>query len=90
VLAYVFQTLAVRKPELDAGCIRMRRQGSASTWGSSSFGYWASACIGNMTHWVLISSTLGLLWPGMFGHGDTLAAVALGSVGLWVFNILIG
>jgi arginine:ornithine antiporter / lysine permease len=36
-----------------------------------------------------ISSTLGLLWPGVFGHGDTLAAVALGSVGLWIFHILI-
>jgi arginine:ornithine antiporter / lysine permease len=38
---------------------------------------------------VLISSTLGLLWPGTFGHGDTLAAVLLGSAGLWIFHILI-
>jgi len=38
---------------------------------------------------VLISSTLGLLWPGTFGHGDTLAAVLRGSAGLWIFHILI-
>jgi arginine:ornithine antiporter / lysine permease len=55
----------------------------------SAFGYWASACIGNVTYWVLISSTLGLLWPGVFGHGDTLAAVALGSAGLWISHFLI-
>ena len=90
MLAFVFQTLAVRKPELDAGVYAYAKAGFGEYLGFfSAFGYWASACIGNVTYWVLITSTLGLLWPGVFGHGDTLAAVALGSAGLWIFHILI-
>jgi arginine:ornithine antiporter/lysine permease len=90
MLAFVFQTLAVRKPDLDAGVYAYAKAGFGEYLGFfSAFGYWASACIGNVTYWVLISSTLGLLWPGVFGHGDTLAAVALGSAGLWIFHVLI-
>jgi arginine:ornithine antiporter/lysine permease len=90
MLAFVFQTLAVRKPDLDAGVYAYAKAGFGQYLGFfSAFGYWASACIGNVTYWVLISSTLGLLWPGVFGHGDTVAAVALGSAGLWIFHILI-
>jgi arginine:ornithine antiporter / lysine permease len=90
MLAFVFQTLAVRKPELDAGVYAYAKAGFGEYLGFfSAFGYWASACIGNVTYWVLISSTLGLLWPGTFGHGDTWAAVLLGSAGLWVFHFLI-
>jgi arginine:ornithine antiporter / lysine permease len=90
MLAFVFQTLAVRKPELDAGVYAYAKAGFGEYLGFfSAFGYWASACIGNVTYWVLISSTLGLLWPGTFGHGDTLAALVLGSVGLWIFHFLI-
>jgi arginine:ornithine antiporter / lysine permease len=90
MLAFVFQTLAVRKPELDAGVYAYAKAGFGEYLGFfSAFGYWASACIGNVTYWVLISSTLGLLWPGVFGHGDTVASVALGTAGLWVFHTLI-
>src|SRR5919201_4423008 len=90
MLAFVFQTLAIRKPDLDSGVYAYAKAGFGEYLGFfSAFGYWASACIGNVTYWVLISSTLGLLWPGVFGHGDTLAAAALGSAGLWIFHILI-
>ena len=54
----------------------------------SAFGYWASACVGNVTYWVLITSTLGGVIPA-FGEGDTLLALALGSVGIWAFAFLI-
>jgi arginine:ornithine antiporter/lysine permease len=90
MLAFVFQTLAVRKPELDAGVYAYAKAGFGEYLGFfSAWGYWASACIGNVTYWVLISSTLGLLWPGVFGHGDTVAAFVLGSAGLWIFYVLI-
>jgi arginine:ornithine antiporter / lysine permease len=90
MLAFVFQTLAVRRPDLDAGVYAYAKAGFGEYLGFfSAFGYWASACIGNVTYWVLITSTLGLLWPGVFGHGDTVAAAALGSAGLWIFHILI-
>jgi arginine:ornithine antiporter / lysine permease len=90
MLAFVFQTLAVRKPDLDAGVYAYAKAGFGEYLGFfSGWGYWASACIGNVTYWVLVMSTMGLLWPGVFGEGNTITAVLLSSAGIWVFHILI-
>jgi arginine:ornithine antiporter / lysine permease len=90
MLAFVFQALAVRKPHLDAGVYAYAKAGFGELPGLfSAFGYWASACIGNVSYWTLIMSTVGLVFPGVFGHGNTITAVALSSVGLWIFHILI-
>src|SRR5215211_5404143 len=89
MLAFVFQTLAVRKPNLDAGVYAYAKAGFGEYLGFfSAFGYWASACVGNVTYWVLIMSTLGALWPAL-GEGDTVLAVAISSVGLWLFFVLV-
>src|SRR3954452_5882609 len=89
MLAFVFQTLAVRKPDLDAGVYAYAKAG----WGEylgffSAFGYWASTCVGNVTYWVLIMSTLGALVPAL-GDGDTVAALIASTVCIWVFFLLI-
>ncbi|MFJ6135284.1 basic amino acid/polyamine antiporter [Kitasatospora sp. NPDC092286] len=89
MLAFVFQTLAVRKPDLDAGVYAYAKAGFGEYLGFfAAFGYWASACVGNVTYWVLIMSTIGAIAPAL-GDGDTLLAVALSSVGLWAFFLLI-
>ena len=89
MLAFVFQTLAVRKPDLDAGVYAYAKAGFGDYLGFfSAFGYWASACVGNVTYWVLIKSTLGAFIPA-FGEGNTLAAVAVSSVGVWAFHLMI-
>ncbi|MGW0178132.1 basic amino acid/polyamine antiporter [Nocardia sp. NPDC003345] len=89
MLALVFQRLAVRKPELDAGVYAYAKAGFGEFVGFySAAGYWASACVGNVTYWVLIMSTLGQ-WIPALGSGDTLIAVALSSIGLWSFFLLI-
>jgi arginine:ornithine antiporter/lysine permease len=89
MLAFVFQTLAVRKPELDAGVYAYAKAGFGEYLGFfSAFGYWASSCVGNVTYWVLIMSTVGALAPAL-GDGDTVLAIALSSVGVWVFYLLI-
>jgi arginine:ornithine antiporter / lysine permease len=89
MLAFVFQTLAVRKPDLDAGVYAYAKAGFGPYPGFfSAFGYWASACVGNVTYWVLIKSTLGAAIPA-FGEGNTVIAVALSSVGVWAFHFLI-
>ncbi len=89
LLAFVFQSLAMRRPDLDAGVYAYAKAGFGEYLGFfSAFGYWASACVGNVTYWVLIMSTLGALIPAL-GEGDTLLAVALSSVGLWGFFLLI-
>lgn len=89
MLAFVFQRLAVRRPDLDAGVYAYAKAGFGEYLGFfSAFGYWASACVGNVTYWVLIMSTIGAVAPAL-GDGDTPLAVALSSVGLWCFFFLI-
>jgi arginine:ornithine antiporter/lysine permease len=89
MLAFVFQTLAVRKPALDSGVYAYAKAGFGEYLGFfSAFGYWASACVGNVTYWVLIMSTVGAIAPAL-GDGDTLLAVALSTVGIWAFAALV-
>src|SRR6186997_1416658 len=60
MLAFVFQTLAVRKPELDAGVYAYAKAGFGEYMGfSSAWGYWISAWLGNVGYFVLLFSTLG-------------------------------
>ncbi|SHN47376.1 basic amino acid/polyamine antiporter [Cryptosporangium aurantiacum] len=89
MLAFVFQTLAVRKPELDAGVYAYAKAGFGEYLGFfSAFGYWASACVGNVTYWVLIMSTVGAVVPAL-GDGDTVLSIVLSTIGIWVFFYLI-
>lgn len=89
MLAFVFQSLAVRKPDLNAGVYAYAKEGFGQYPGFfSAFGYWASACVGNVTYWVLIKSTLGLVVPA-FGEGATIAAVVISTAGVWAFHFVI-
>lgn len=89
LLALVFQTLALRRPALDAGVYSYARAGFGPYAGFfAAFGYWASACVGNVFYWVFIMRTAGQLFP-VLGAGDTVVAIAISSVGLWLFFLLI-
>jgi arginine:ornithine antiporter / lysine permease len=89
MLCFVFQTLANRKPDLDAGVYAYARAGFGPYVGFfSAFGYWASACVGNVSYWILIKSTLGAFFP-VLGQGNTLTAVLISSVGIWAFYFLV-
>jgi arginine:ornithine antiporter/lysine permease len=64
------------KPDLDAGVYAYAKAGFGEYLGFfSAFGYWARACIGNVTYWVLISSTLVITVAG-FVTGVTALAPA--------------
>jgi arginine:ornithine antiporter/lysine permease len=89
MLAFVFQRLATRKPDLDAGIYAYAKAGFGDYVGfNSAFGFWASACAGNTSYWVLIMATTSTLFPGL-GAGDTILAVICSSVGVWLFFFLI-
>ncbi|MEK6291896.1 MAG: basic amino acid/polyamine antiporter [Paraburkholderia tropica] len=88
-LARVFQALAERKPNLDAGVFVYAKVGFGDYPGFlSAFGYWIGSCIGNVSYWVLIKSTLGAFFP-IFGNGNTLVAIIVASIGIWLFHFLI-
>ena len=89
MLARVFQFLAERKPALDAGVFAYAKEGFGDYAGFlSAFGYWIGSCIGNVSYWVLIKSTLGAFFP-VFGDGNTVVAIAVASVGIWLFHFMI-
>ncbi|SEB03546.1 basic amino acid/polyamine antiporter [Variovorax sp. YR216] len=89
MLARVFQALAERKPDLDAGVFAYAKAGFGDYPGFlSAFGYWIGSCIGNVSYWVLIKSTLGAFFPA-FGDGNTVIAILVASVGIWMFHFTI-
>ena len=89
MLARVFQSLAERKPDLDAGVFAYAKAGFGDYPGFlSAFGYWIGSCIGNVSYWVLIKSTLGAFFP-VFGDGNTVIAIVVASVGIWLFHFMI-
>ncbi len=89
MLARVFQALAERKPDLDAGVFAYAKEGFGDYPGFlSAFGYWIGSCIGNVSYWVLIKSTLGLFFP-VFGDGNTVVAIVVASIGIWLFHFMI-
>ena len=88
-LARVFQALAERKPDLDAGVYAYAKAGFGDYPGFLAvFGYWIGSCIGNVSYWVLIKATLGAFFP-VFGDGNTIAAIAVASIGIWLFHFMI-
>jgi arginine:ornithine antiporter / lysine permease len=89
MLARVFQALAERKPDIDAGVFAYAKAGFGDYPGFlSAFGYWIGSCIGNVSYWVLIKSTMGAFFP-VFGDGNTAAAILVASAGIWLFHFLI-
>ncbi|MBT2134600.1 basic amino acid/polyamine antiporter [Croceibacterium sp. LX-88] len=92
-LAFVFQTLAIRKPNLDNGVYVYARAGFGVYPGFlSAIGFWASACAGNAFYWVLIMTTVSQLFPelsGTFGNGDTWPAFFVSVVAVWGYYFLI-
>jgi arginine:ornithine antiporter / lysine permease len=89
MLAFVFQFLAERKPDLDSGIFAYAKAGFGNYLGfAAAFGFWAGTCVGNTTYFILIKSTLGLFFP-VFGDGNTVIAVLCSSVILWTVHFMI-
>jgi arginine:ornithine antiporter/lysine permease len=88
-LARVFQSLAERKPDLDAGVYAYAKAGFGNYPGFlAALGYWIGSCVGNVSYWVLIKSTLGAFFP-VFGDGNTVVAIVVASLGIWLFHFMI-
>jgi len=89
MLAFVFQNLAQRKPDLNSGVFIYAKAGFGNYIGFlAALAFWSSTCVGNVSYFVLIKSTLGEFFP-VFGDGDTVAAVIGSSVIIWLFHFMI-
>ena len=88
MLAFVFQSLAQRKPDVDGGVYGYARAGFGEYIGfTSAWGYWISAWVGNVAYLVLLMSTLGYWFPDLSG-GTGVAAIMGASVLLWIVHTL--
>ena len=89
MLAFVFQNLAIRKPDLDSGVFIYAKAGFGDYAGfNSAIGFWASTVAGNTFYWVFMTATVGAFFEG-FGDGDTFLAVAVSTAGVWLFHYLV-
>lgn len=89
MLAFVFQSLALRRPDLDSGIYIYAQTGFGNYAGfNAAFGYWASNVAGNVFFMVFTMTTLGEFFPGL-DDGQTVLAVAIASIAVWVFHFLI-
>ena len=88
MLAFVFQNLAQRKPDVDGGVYGYARAGFGDYIGfTSAWGYWISAWVGNVAYLVLLMSTLGYFIGGFEG-GTTVLAIVGASIILWIVHAL--
>ena len=89
MLAFVFQSLAVRRPDLDSGIYIYAQAGFGNYCGfNAAWGYWASNVVGNVFFMVFAMASIGEFVPGL-GQGNTLLAVLIASAGVWIFHVLI-
>ena len=89
MLAFVYQGLAVRKPDLNAGPYAYARAGFGNFVGfNSAWGYWLSAFLGNVAYAVAIFSAVSYFIPA-FGGGNNLLSIICASVLLWGIHFLV-
>lgn len=88
-LVFVYQSLATRRPELDAGPYAYAKAGFGPFIGfTSAWGYWISAWVGNVSYAVIVFSALSYFFPA-FGDGNTWQAVLGASILLWIIHVLV-
>jgi arginine:ornithine antiporter/lysine permease len=89
MLAFVYQNLAVRKPDLDSGPYAYARAGFGPYIGfQAAWGYWISAWLGNVSYAVAIFGSLAYFLP-FFGKGNNLQSVIGASIALWLIHTLV-
>src|SRR5215472_19184719 len=90
MLGRVFQFLAEKRPDIDSGVFAYAKAGFGDYVGFlSAFGYWIGSVLDNVFYWVLIGSTLGLFFPGIFGDGTSVIAILVSLLGVWAFHFMI-
>ncbi len=89
MLAFVYQGLAVRKPDLNAGPYAYAKAGFGAFVGfNSAWGYWLSAFLGNVAYAVAIFSALSYFFP-IFGDGNNLPSIIGASICIWLIHALV-
>ena len=85
-LAFVYQNLSKRKPELDGGIYSYASAGFGKFIGfNSAWGYWLSAFLGNVAYALLLFNALSFFFPIFSGNNNVYVLVGA-SVILWLVH----
>jgi arginine:ornithine antiporter / lysine permease len=88
-LAFCFQNLTKKRPDLNAGIYSYAEAGFGKYMGfNSAWGYWISAWIGNVAFATLLFSSVAYFFS-IFGNGQNLPSVIGASILLWSVHFLI-
>jgi arginine:ornithine antiporter/lysine permease len=89
MLAFVYQSLATRKPDLNAGPYAYAKAGFGDFVGfNAAWDYWLSAFLGNVAYAVAIFSALSFFVPA-FGGGNNVLSIVCASAFLWAIHFLV-
>lgn len=88
-LAFVYQNLALRKPDLTGGVYSYAKAGFGDYIGfNSAWGYWLSALLGNVSYAVMLFGALGYFFP-IFDKGNNIISIVCASILVWSIQALI-
>lgn len=88
-LAFVYQNLSLRKPDLNGGVYSYAKAGFGDYMGfNSAWGYWLSALLGNVSYAVMLFGALGYFFP-ILGKGNNGVSIFLASLLIWAIQLLI-
>ncbi len=82
-LAFVYQNLSKRKPELQGGIYSYARAGFGKFIGfNSAWGYWLSAFLGNVAYALLLFNALSFFFPVFSGNNNIYVLIGA-SIIVW-------
>lgn len=89
-LAFTFQILSNRKPELTNGIYRYSKEGFGEYMGfSTAWIYWISSTFGNVAYATLVFGALSYFFKIFNSGGNNLASIIAASILIWGITLLI-
>ncbi|WP_353485906.1 arginine-ornithine antiporter [Apilactobacillus xinyiensis] len=88
-LAFSFQNLTMKRPDLQAGIYSYAEAGFGKYMGfNAAWGYWLSVLLGNVSYATLLMSAMGYFFP-IFGNGQNIYSIIVASCFLWGCHFMI-
>lgn len=89
-IANTFRVLSTVRPDLKAGVYMYGREGFGPFVGFLiAWGYWLCQIFGNVGYAVITMDALNYFFPPYFAGGNTIYAIAGGTVLIWIFNFVV-
>ena len=93
-LALVYQSLSLRRPDLDGGIFSYAKAGFGDFIGfNAAWGYWLCQLLANVSYAIVVFSALGYFFDTpdnvIFGDGNTPVSIVLASLLIWSIHALV-